>query len=73
MTKTANHPLAAAILAAGLSLFACDTHAQPVVQDELINRPINPLLCLNRPGFEHARHEPWDARAQRRCRGFGAD
>jgi hypothetical protein len=73
MTKISHRPLAAAVLAAGLCLLARDAHSAPGVQDELINRPTGPYLCLTREGRDLERHEPWLSQAQGRCRNFGTD
>jgi len=73
MIETVNHLLAAALLAAALGLLAGDAPAAPRVQDELINRPANPFLCLTWQGFDQERYDPWHARGLGRCGVFDVD
>jgi hypothetical protein len=73
MTETTSHLLAAAVFAAGLILLADSAHAAPGMQDELINRPISPFLCLTWQRHELGRHDPWLAWEQGRCRRFDID
>ena len=70
---TPNHLLAAAVIAAGLILLADSALAAPGVQDELINRPISPFLCLTRQRHDLGWQDPWLAWEQGRCRRFRID